>query len=254
MKTFICWHWRQPRWANTYRTEHVNALARMLQVHATDYRLVCITDARNLSEYECETHPLWRDKRLVVKTRSGHPNCYQRLKLFDTDVQKIFGDDLVSIDLDCLILDNIDGLFADNDLFRICKGAAAPYNGSMWRVRAGVHQEVYDHFDPLSSPGEAGQQRGDNGKKYYGSDQAWMSYKIKGARLWTTEDGVYQFNNHLKDKKRSKEDDRGPKGPPKNAKIIFFAGLLKPWMMDMMKKHPWIHDRYLKFMVRRDGN
>lgn len=224
----ICWKWKG--WRDVYTPDHVNALKTMLDKYLTiPHKLICITD--DAKGIQCETYPLWT--KPFVKTEINKPNCYRRLWLFSEEAKKIFGTFVLSIDLDCIILKPIDSLITKDD-FKICLGRANPYNGSMWLHKTGTRTEVWDKFDPEKSPKLLKGLINCNGKKYSGSDQAWLSYILGQEKTWTSKDGVYAYDWHIKDK-----------SIPSNAKIIFFPGAVKPWMLKT--KNSIIYNSYMKY-------
>ena len=227
--TIVCWLWKG--WHPVYLAEHVNVLERMLQRYLTiPHRLVCVTDMP--AGVSCETYPLWEKPQ--VKIKHGSPNCYRRLFLFSREACEIFGDRVLSIDLDCVILSDISSLITEDD-FRICYGTSSPYNGSMWLHKTGTRSQVWDDFDPAISPGLPKKLLNEKGKPYYGSDQSWLAYKIPGEKVWNKSDGVYAYSRDIRHKPR-----------PDNIKIIFFPGGLKPWMMKYYDKE--IYREYQQYM------
>lgn len=210
--TVVCWLWNG--WRAGYQPMHVNMLERMLQEHLKiPHRFVCITD--NPEGIRGETMEIWDYPQ--VETIKGKPNCYRRLRLFSDEAKEMFGPRVLSIDLDVLILSDITDLITDDD-FKIVKGRAAPYNGSMWLHTTGTKTYLWDEFDPATSPAAARTLKNEVGKPYYGSDQAWMSYREPNAPTWSEEDGVYQYSSLT-----------FLEPPPENARIVFFAGSHKPW-------------------------
>jgi hypothetical protein len=236
MLTFVCWKWTCDNgWRKPYTAHHVNALHKMLAKHVTvPHRLICITD--DPAGVQCETMPLWDAPAVNVGDRK--PNCFRRLKLFSEWAREI-GERLVSIDLDCVIQSNIDHLFAGGEDFRICDGRAAPYNGSMWMLRAGALTHVWDDFNPATVLAEIATTRRSNGRAYYGSDQAWMAYKLKGAPTWGMADGVYQYSL-LGPRSRTATLDHSL------AAIVFFAGGIKPWDEICRTQAPRLHAEYAR--------
>lgn len=220
MLTVICWKWAG--WRNVYRAEHVNVLQRMLATHLRmPHRLVCVTD--DPAGIECETVPLWSEPNVQ---RAG-PNCYRRLRLFSQDAAQTFGERVLSIDLDCVILDDITPLITDED-FRIVRGRSARYNGSMWLHLCGTRTFLWDEFDAKTSPKAA--------SRYVGSDQAWISHRCGEEAAWDKADGVYHYT--LLDK-------RAPL--PSNARIVFFAGAMKPWSYALKREQRPLWEEYRKW-------
>lgn len=228
MVTFVTWLWQG--WRPVYNAGHVNRLHRMLQQHMTgDWRLVCITDDDR--GIECETFPLWTMPRAKIPGRTDVgktvvPDCFTRLRLFDPKIGRLFGDVLVSIDLDCTILADLAPLFIEHSYdFVASQGYRSHLCGSMWQLRPGAHREVWDTYDPVESPKRISQTTHIDrfGREWplSGSDQAWMSLCMPEAPLWTEAMGVHQFIE-------LKPQDK----VPVDARVIFFAGKTKPWSRD----------------------
>ncbi len=149
------------------------------------------------------------------------------------------GTRLVSIDLDLVVLNQIDGLFNRPERFvgwhvpghRI-KGPVL--NGSLFMWNAGDLGWLWSEFDPATSPKAA------CSKGYLGSDQAYLSHRLIGQDFvgkWTPErDGVLSFYR----------DIRGRKFLAASARIVFFAGRVKPWHQDVKFQAPWIA-RYVDY-------
>ena len=239
MITFVTWKWHRgerQQWRRNYDSNHVITLHRMLKANLTiPFKLICVTDDPEGLDNRVEVVPLW--KPLGTSPRGAKPDCYRRLYAFSKEAEKLFGKRFVSIDLDLVILKNIDHLFSGGEDFKIMRGWAAPYNGSMWMMNAGARSCVWDDFDPLTSPQIANAQLKPNGKPYTGSDQAWISYKIPGEAMWDEADGCYQYTNILG-------------GIPKDACIIFFAGYDKPWLPHMEQKQRDLYNLYFDYAKR----
>ncbi len=238
--TVICWFWKG--WRDMYGPEHVNTLRTMLEAHLRiPHRLVCVTD-QPTRDIKCETFPLWDWPN--VRTEPRAPNCYRRLKLFSPNAAGAFGERMLSIDLDCVLFDDITPLITHHD-FRIVQGYTAPYNGSMWLLRAGTRPQVYTDFDPAASPAEAAARKNANGTPFLGSDQAWIGHKLPGEAVWTRADGVQLFH----ELRLPKFSYNGvlPSGPAGNPRIMFFPGLMKPWHPAMKRDFPHIYAEYMLY-------
>lgn len=240
MLTFIIWSWKGWQ-GNMYKARHVNAFCRMLHANVTlPHKIVCITDdPTDIDQTLCETYPLWEEFKGL--TSSGKPNCFRRLKMFQRDFAKQFGSRLVSMDLDCVILQNIDSLFEDKVQFKILEGRSCKYNGSLWMLTPGVHPEVWDKFDPIRSPQiiVARRKKTDAMQdKLVGSDQAWMSIMIKDAATWKLgfDQAICSYVLH---------NSRG-KIHPAN-KIVFFAGGTKPWDKAVRAQNGKLFEEYGKY-------
>lgn len=222
MTTFVCWLWKG--WRPIYDARHVNRLHAMLAKYMTGpWRLVCITDdSRGI---DCEVFPLWTVPRAKIPGRTAVgkeiiPDCFTRLRMFDPAVGKYFGERFVSIDLDCVILADLTPLFENDYDFIAAKGYRSHLCGSMWQLRVGSNEGVWHSYDPIESPKIIAASTYKNWK-LSGSDQAWMSLCLPEAPLWTEAEGVYQFM-----------EMRPQRIVPKNARVVFFAGSIKPWDKD----------------------
>jgi hypothetical protein len=135
--------------------------------------------------------------------------------MFSEEAKAIFGDKVLSIDLDCLILKEFTSLITDDD-FKILRGLCNPYNGSIWQVKPGIYNNMWNDLTPRTAK-LSNRQKMENGKNFYGSDQAYMAANIPDAPTWGEKDGIYQYSKLKR------------KVIPEDAKIIFFAGNTKPW-------------------------
>jgi len=150
----------------------------------------------------------------------------------------MFGEWVLSIDLDTLIRHDISHLFTFEEDFRIMKGSVAPYNGSMFLHKTGTRTHAWDEFDPKKSPQEARKNKmPDTGKPFHGSDQAWLSHILPNEATWDKSDSIYNFVN-----------DIGPHEIPPSVKMIQFPGDMKPWSGDMVTKNKQVFTEYKQFL------
>ncbi len=213
----ICWKWGNGWREGVYESRHVNVLKRMVEKHLTvPHKFICITD--NAKGCDCETMPLWGFP--VVPTMPRKPNCYRRLRMFSDWAVDAIGPRFMWIDLDCVILGNIDHLVRRTEDLVMLEGRAATYNGSLVYHRTGTRKQLWDDFDPRTSPAWAASHRRENGRPMIGSDQAWISAKCPHEAKYTHErDGVSQFGSAL----------RNGSVVPQHQSIVFYAGSIKPW-------------------------
>lgn len=232
---FVCWKWKPPPgYRSQFGPETVNVLHSMLRRHySKPFELVCVTDdAAGISPH-VRIVKLWQDYAHVLSPHGrAYPSCYRRLKMFSREAATIFGPRFVSIDLDVVIVADLTSLF-DNDLdFKMYGDTArgTPYNGSLIQHKAGTRTQLWEQFNPLTSP-QLGLKL-----KYIGSDQAWI-----GACLgphepkFTKADGVYSYRNQI-----------APMGGmlPPTAKLVIMHGHVDPWNPVMQRKHGWIKEHY----------
>lgn len=229
----ICWKWFQPNYRSSFTSRHVEILHSMVKRNLDiEHEFICVTDdSRNLS---CKTIELWNEPKVSLPER--RPNCYRRLKAFSSDAPEIFGaDQILSIDLDCVITSNITDLV--NEMlsydFSIWGDTVknTHYNGSFWSLKLGSRTSVWDKFDPKKSPLDV------NRAGIVGSDQGWISYHLGGdEHKITNKDGVLSYRIHILQQNLSV--------PPDHSKIIFFHGNHDPQSSQTLKESPWIKDHY----------
>ena len=194
--TFVCWKWRQVNFRTVYTAEHVNTWAAMLRRHyRKPHRAICITDDPE-GITECDTHQIWSDLADLSNPSGPHlPRCYRRLKIFSqlvtAELDVDLGELVMSTDLDIVIVADIVPIVHKypEASFVGWRGVGAHnpcvYNGSLFRFRAGTVDFLWNEFDPQTSPREA------IAHKYFGSDQSWLSYRLRGAAPgWNQTDGV----------------------------------------------------------------
>lgn len=235
MITILTWLWKKEGSRTEYTAKHVNIWAAMVSRHLTiPHRIACVTNMpEGIDSYIDIIEPPGEFEGLETPTWNGDkPNCFRRLSMFRPDAAEIFGERFVCMDLDCVIAANIDCLFDREDDFVMYKGTSfdRPYNGSLMMLRAGARPQVYLDFTEENAI--------KSGKKYVGSDQAWISYCLgPNEKTWSFEDGICwwqsQYNGQI-DIKR----------------IMFFPGQTKPWETVMEGTDKWIIEHYVG---NRDG-
>jgi hypothetical protein len=206
----------------------------MVTTHLTlPHSLYCITDEPEGIDSSVTTVPLWSAPKVISKNwNNGRPQCYRRARLFDPEISgQLDGTHVVNMDLDLVVVNNIDHLFASYPSFRIMHGGTSrnPYNGSMWMFRQGTHQEVWSMFSPELAARASGQ--------YLGSDQAWFRYALgPHKQVWGRQHGAWQFVQLRKTIYKN--------SVPKEIAIVFFAGMKKPWQSAIQHHYPWIKEAW----------
>lgn len=232
--TFVCWRWLSPvGYRSVFGVETVYALAEMIRRHyPKPHRFVCVTDQPELLK-KVETIRIWDDCAAIPSPFGRHnPSCYRRLKVFAPDAGKLFGDRIVSMDLDTVIVRNIEPLFDRPEDFVIWGCSDFPtqwYNGGLFMLRTGTRPQVWTTFDPETSPGVSLRAR------CFGSDQGWIRYVLGNKEAtWGEKDGVYSFRKHL-----------APMGDvlPAAARIVNFHGKVDPWSQ-RAQQFKWIRKYY----------
>jgi hypothetical protein len=233
--TVLTFKWKAPPgYRSEFLGEHVDVLRRMVKRwYPDDHRFVCVTDdPTGIKSRDVELFELWPDHGMIANPSGRkNPSCYRRLKVFAKNAGDWLGDRFVCLDLDCVVVGDLRPLWNRTDEFIIWKSTTPGnfYNGSMFAMNAGARPQVWRDFDPYYSPRET------HGARLYGSDQAWIAYKLGGGEsTWTAADGVYSFRNELK---------AGGGGLPENARIVFFHGKPDPWQ-DGPQRLPWVKRNY----------
>lgn len=227
-------------WRPVYNVKHVNAVASMLREHLSiPFKLALLTDQDSSGAQVDIVRPIPQDPRNARLVKDI--NCFRRLRYFDPEYTEQFGTEWVmSIDLDTLILEDITeqiewGMCPFG--FSIIRGRLAvkegqrPYNGSLYLIKVGEHRNVWDEFDYQTSPIECAR------SGWRGSDQTWLSLKLVGAPTLGPEHGFYFYQQYL-----DSSDDEP------EAKMLHYAGLLKPWGRMCMRSTPELHAEYMRHM------
>lgn len=219
---------------SAFGPDAVHTLRRMVARHYQEpHQFVCVTDDTDGLDPDVETFPLWSDHADVPSPHGGHnPSCYRRLKLFSVDAETWFGKRFVCVDLDTVIVNDLAPLWNRTEDFVIWGSGTdrrSWYNGSMFMLRAGTRRQVWEQFNPKTSPNESRR------AGRYGSDQGWISHILgRKEAMWTIKDGVYSFRVHL---------NNGTRPLPPEARIVCFHGRTDPWS-PRAQALPWVQACY----------
>lgn len=229
MLSVVCWLWApRPGYACAYGAEHVNRLRSMVARNLdVDHELVCATDMPEGIDPRVRIVELPPETGFA--THPKRPNCYRRLRAFAPDAADWLGERILSIDLDTVITGDLTPLVSRRDDFVIYGTpiAAAPYNGSMWMLRAGSRPQVWDRFDPERTP-QRTQALG-----LIGSDQAHIVDVLgRGEATWTARDGLLGYMRDVRKANRGLLPD--------NARAVFFFGPHDPAKCD----DDWIRENW----------
>lgn len=199
----------------------------MIRAHLTlPHTLAVVTDIEGDYGDDVEVIPPPRDfeDARIPTWGSKYPQCLRRLAMFRRDAANIFGADrIVCTDLDLIVCGSLDPVLDIADDFRITRGTARGriYNGSMMSLRLGSRPRVYDEFT-VERATEAGQ-------KHVGSDQSWLAACLPGEKTWGPDDGVRFWGQHYSDTE---------------ARVIFFAGQVKPWSLAAVGRESLVAKHY----------
>lgn len=234
--SFVCFRWKPVAgYRSTFGPETVNTLQRMIRRNYTKpHRFICVTDDAAGIDRDVEIVPLWDDFAQVPSPHGGkNPSCYRRLRAFRPEMADVLGPRFVALDLDCVLVADVTPIWDRPEEFVIW-GDTHPttfYNGSMMLMTAGARRQVWDRFDPSTSP-QAAKAAG-----CFGSDQGWISFCLgNGEARWSQADGVYSYRNHLR--------HTAPSAPrrgtlPADARIVMFHGAHDPWGEEAQGL-PWV--------------
>lgn len=232
MLTVVTWLWSRPGYRSTFTAAHVNTLAAMVARHyARPHRVVCVTNNGSGIDSRVEIVPDRADFANVPSPAGkGFPSCYRRLRMFEPDAARYFGERFVSIDLGVVIVGDLVPLWDMPEDFVAYRDPLFPaqYCGAMMLLRAGARPYVWQAFDAIRSPVIAKH----NG--FRGSDQAWISYAAPFARTWSREHGVCSY---------AKDIRRQGGALPEDARLVIFHGAAKPWS-DEPQRLAWIREHY----------
>lgn len=240
MISVVCFKWRaRLGYRSSYGPHQVNTLRSMVARHyRKPHRFICVTDDAEGLHPDVEAVQLWDDHADVPNPSfSTGPSCYRRLKVFSADIGKLLGERFVCLDLDVLITGDLSALLDRTEDFIGWKNPNPmwPLNGSFFMLTAGARRQVWESFDPQTSPAIS------HAAKCRGSDQGWMSYVLgKGEATWDKSDGVYSFQDEII--RRHPSFIRNAILPG-NAKVVVFHGVIDPWSKEAQRVD-WIRRNY----------
>jgi hypothetical protein len=231
----VCFKWR-PRagYRSAYGPATVNTLRRMVARHyAAPHRFICVTDDPAGLDPEVESVPLWNDHaRLPNPSFRTGPSCYRRLRVFSREIGALLGERFACMDLDTVVTGDLAPLLDRPEDFIAWRNPDPrwPLNGSFFMLTAGARPQVWESFDPATSP------RRSHAAGCLGSDQGWMSYVLgKSEATWGPEHGVYSYRNEI---------CPAANRLPANARLVSFHGHWDPWDAEVHKVAPWVREHY----------
>lgn len=250
MITLVCFRWGDPASGAPYASAHVNALASMLRRQLREpFRLLCITDNPRGLDETVEPVEMPEVCRQLIRETSGN---YAKLWLFSRDFADLVnGQRFIYLDLDVVVTGDLSTLYhrdlplAIGDGMRVRRGFAAlkhrirrgywprrcPVNSTILMAQPGFANDLWDDFDPSTSPHEPAR------AEIRGTDQAWIYLRARDrlTRL-TRDDGIY----------RAAWLPKHQPTLPENCRLVAFPGgdQKKPWSQPMRQRYPWIADYY----------
>ncbi len=257
MLSIVTFKWAKPGYRSVFTAANVNTTKRMVDRHYPDpHRVICVTDDPVGIDSGVEVIPLWGDaSHLPNPTWANGPSCYRRLKVFSNWFADKITSRFVVIDLDIVFTGDMRPIWNREEDFLIWRPnhRGVPLCASMFMIRPGTNQKVWDTFDHSISPKLAS----DAG--WRGSDQGWITYCLgQNTPGWGSADGIYGYKDDLcKGKKKlpnihldsrlaaqRKQPERVYGSLPEDARAVIFTGKPDPWDREAINTSPWIAEHY----------
>jgi hypothetical protein len=237
----VCFYWIDPARNRQYQItpDDVRIWNRMVARHLPHARRVCVTHRPDLIDF-MPTVPLDMAKHVPGL-------CTVKLMVWRPDIASIIGGErILLMDVDCVITGDMEPLvdrpedcvFWKNPNFTE-GGKRGFYQGSMQLLTAGARPQLWEDFNPLSTPAMLN-------RRFGGGEQAWISerlnldYPAPGWRWdeahWTESDGVYGAGRLMGGKMGAGVQSE----LPENARVVFTPGDRSPSQPEMQALHPWI--------------
>lgn len=225
MLSVVCWLWQGHDPRRVFLPEHVNTMARMYRRHLKiEHQVVCVCES---GEGFDEGVKWVKMPDAAVELRQipspegspRFPTCYPRLWNWSREARRVFGERILAIDIDHVLLADISDLVTLRHTLvgerpQMKWGNPQRIAGGMYLLTTGAHPEVWEGFrggDSIKEARLAG---------FRGSDQAWISYRVgASAHLWPKNCGLYSVRDFL--------DTNAPL--PADARLVQFNGPRKPW-------------------------
>lgn len=218
---------------------HVNALRRAIERHVhLPFRMFCVTDDPAGIDPEVTIVPL-------PTTFAHTPRCRRRMQQFDRAFGAQFGDRMLSIDLDVVIVDDLTPLLRRSEPIVGWKiEYANVYSGSFLMFDVGALHGLWRQFmaDPEGYPRRAW-------PRGVGSDQAMLNYYLARRPpigTWTAADGMVTFFGAGYE--RFEHYGVGPRRPdlPAGARIVVL-GSADLHVLDEPERYPWVKAHWLPY-------
>jgi len=240
--------WRDPKTGETH----------MLTINPDEVRIWDRMVARNLSiphRRVCVTHrPDWIDfMETVPLDMAKHVpgTCLVKLQAHKPGGVAKEGDNVVLMDVDCVVTGNLDPLFTSatpgitswwwkNPNYE--RGGKRGFiQGSLQYFTVGATEFLWRDFDPRSTMSWLN-------RRFGGAEQCWISERMNAeypapgwqwnVAHWTEADGVYGAGRLFNGKMGAGVQTE----LPANARIVFFPGNRSAMQPDTQAQHPWIKE------------
>jgi len=242
----LWWKWNKPGYRSSYDGNTVNTAMNMIDRHLSlPHRFTCVTDdpsgiSERVRVVDIRSLPSYAWMNVPNPSNARNPSCYVRLFLFSAAAKELFGDRVLSVDLDLVVTGDMSPIVSRAEDFVMWGGQALGpgklgaynwVNGSVQLLRTGTRQKVFDTFNPRVSPLKA------HMSGCRGSDQGWIAHCL-GKEAITTfgmEEGIHSFRNHIVPNKGRLFE---------NTKIVAFHGKHDPWHREVQVAYPWVKEHY----------
>lgn len=229
------------KWGTKYTSAHVNILYRSLLRHLNaPFKMVCFTDDEHGLDDNIIKRPLW-DNPLNLEMN------YRKLKVFDPSIAGEFNHNFLLMDIDAVITGDL-SILSDATSNMIWKSKSQGkknmvYNTSIVRIVDDSYSHMWKLFieNPSYYIREAKTVDG-----WVGSDQAIVSYFVKGNIDTVTEDdGFVSIRDHKALIKNS---------IPRNVRYVSFYGGVygDPHDPNLRKTYHWIDTHWTSLATEDD--
>lgn len=194
----------------SYRPDDVFILRRMVERNLTiPHRFTVLTDDVDLFKFTD------MEAREIENIGIDEKNTHSKLNLFKLE-PPVFG-----LDLDCIVLDCLDGLLANDNLVVWHDPRGVYHCNSSMILHRGGHEYLFDKRSQMAK-----------------GDGQWISYmEGPSIKTWSQSDGVGRPGFGLKE----------------DFKIAFFPGSKKPLHPQVQKECPWLNEYIEKYDMDPNG-
>lgn len=199
------------------------------------HRIICVTDEYKGIKDHIQLVPTPEAARKLASLHNPQgkdfPSCYRRLWNFSEDARYVLGERILALDVDVVITGDLAPIVDRSESFVGWTDPQFKWNkvaGGIYLLRTGSHTEIWNEFDPATSPQAA------SAAGCKGSDQGWMSHRLyppEGA--YTRQDGVMSL-----------KWIPAHKPLPAGVRVVQTPGSNKPWSRRAQQEHPWIREHW----------